>query len=92
MIVSRSSCRTYRCGLLQVVEDITPRGLPATYNSEPWPGIFFQELLLELLGGCGLEDSVITSRFGRQLSGKSVVDDEAYEAGMSKIFKAFWES
>jgi len=37
-----------------VVEDITPRGLPATYNS----------------------DSVITSRFGRQLSGKSVVDDE----------------
>ncbi|CAE7900731.1 mei2 [Symbiodinium microadriaticum] len=43
---------------LEVVEDITPRGLPATYNS----------------------DSVITSRFGRQLSGKSVVDDEAYEA------------
>ena len=27
---------------------------------------------------CGSKDSVITSRFSRQLSGKSVVDDEAF--------------
>jgi len=39
---------------IEVVEDVTPRGLPPTYNS----------------------DSVIISRFGRQLSGKSVVDED----------------
>lgn len=39
---------------IEVVEDITPKGLPPTYNS----------------------DSVIISRFGRQFSGKSVVDED----------------
>eukprot|EP00913_Durusdinium_trenchii_P024059 g22595.t1 len=46
---------------IEVVEDLTPKGLPPTYNS----------------------DSVIISRFGRQFSEKSVVDeaeDEPEEA------------
>jgi len=50
---------------LEVVEDITPRGLPATYNS----------------------DSVITSRFGRQLSGKSVMVDEEDDDGSPIVSK-----
>lgn len=45
---------------IEVVEDITPKGLPPTYNS----------------------DSVIISRFGRQFSGKSVVDEDEPSAEM----------
>ncbi|CAJ1407281.1 unnamed protein product [Effrenium voratum] len=49
---------------IEVVEDLTPKGLPPTYNS----------------------DSVITSRFGRQLSGKSIVDEEPVE--LDDVFEA----